>query len=157
MRRKTISVLPPGVCHILLVGNNPIELGKTLDLLSRIPGRRVVTEIAFDLKSTWERLMKFKPNFIVIDDNIGLPELTQTVTSLSANRKTKHIPVTVLKNSNYQQSIVSDHIMDYLLKQNLTVEGLYNSLKNSFRFMNAKKFLYESYRKRKRQLLKLVR
>jgi hypothetical protein len=54
--------------HILLVGNNPIEMGGVLEKLNKVRGQRIITEIAFDLKSILERLIRFKPNFILIDD-----------------------------------------------------------------------------------------
>jgi DNA-binding NarL/FixJ family response regulator len=141
---------------ILLVGNNPIELSRMLETIKKLPNR-VTAEIAFDLASIWQRLVKFRPNFILIDDNIGLQELSQTVSTLSANPKTKNVPITVLKNSNYTGSIVSSDIADYILKQHLTPEALYIALRNSLRFQQARKYLAKAYAKRKRELLKLIR
>ena len=37
--------------NILLVGNNPIEMGTILDTLNRVTGKKIITEIAFDIKS----------------------------------------------------------------------------------------------------------
>ena len=90
--------------NVLLIGNNPIDLTRTLEKLNQIHGRRIITEIAFDLRSIVERLIKFNPNFILIDDNIGRSDLTQTINTLSRTRKTKDVPITVLKNSNYRES-----------------------------------------------------
>ena len=72
--------------NVLLVGNNPIEMGGVLEKLKQVRGQRIATEIAFDLKSILERLLRFQPNFILIDDNIGRHELMETVNTLSANR-----------------------------------------------------------------------
>ncbi|MBX2968931.1 MAG: hypothetical protein KF803_06145 [Cyclobacteriaceae bacterium] len=141
---------------ILLVGNNPIELSRMLETVKKLPNR-VTAEIAFDLTSIWQRLIKFKPNFILIDDNIGLQELSQTVSTLSSNPRTRNVPITVLKNSNYSGSIVSSDIADYILKQHLTPESLYITLRNSLRFQQARKYLAKAYAKRKRELLKLIR
>ena len=110
--------------NILLIGNNPIEMGSVLEKLKQVRGQRIITEIAFDLKSILQRLMRFNPNFIFIDDNIGKNELMETVKSLSSNKKTKDVPITVLKNSNYHESLASSSILDYLLKQNLSPEDL---------------------------------
>jgi DNA-binding NarL/FixJ family response regulator len=142
--------------HILLIGNNPIEMGKILDTLNRVPGKKIITEIAFDIKGGLERLIKFRPNFILIDDNIGRLELAETVNALSANRKTKNIPITVLKNSNYGESSARAGILDYLLKQNLSPEVLCSTLKNALKFRRAQLLLYKAYKKRKGQLLRLV-
>ena len=143
--------------HILLVGNNPIEMGGVLEKLNKVRGQKIITEIAFDLKSILERLIRFRPNFILIDDNIGRSVMMETVNTLSANSKTKDIPITVLKNSNYQESLVSSSILDYLLKQNLSPEDLYNTVKNSLKLRRTQKYLYQAYKKRKVQLMKVIK
>ena len=143
--------------HVLLIGNNPIEMGGVLEKLKQIRGQRIITEIAFDLKSILERLIRFRPNFILIDDNIGRSELVETVNVLSSNRKTKDIPITVLKNSNYHESLGSSSILDYLLKQNLSPEDLYNTVKNSLRFRRTQLYLYQAYKKRKGQLQRIIK
>lgn len=143
--------------HILLIGNNPIEMGKILDSINQVPGKKIITEIAFDVKGCLERLVKFRPNFILIDDNIGSVELAQTVSTLSTNRKTRDIPITVLKNSNYRESYAPIGILDYLLKQNLSPEVLYSTLKNSLKFRRAQLLLYKAYKKRKGQLLRILK
>jgi len=141
--------------NILVVGNNPIELGYVLDSLKKIPGKRIITEIAFDLKSICERLIRFEPNFILIDDNVGRSALQDTVRTLSANKKTQNVPITVLKNSNYSEALGST-ILDYLLKQNLTSESLYSTLKNSLKLRRTQLYLYQAYQKRKQVLLKMI-
>jgi DNA-binding NarL/FixJ family response regulator len=153
---KTVSK-PDRAVNILLVGNNPIELSNMRDVLQRIPGHRVMAEIAFDLRSIWQRLLRFSPNFILIDDNIGKQELSETVSILSTNRKTKDVPITVLKNSNFEEALTSSEILDYVLKKNLTGEALFSTLKNSLKFRRTRRYLAEAYSKRKREFLKLVR
>jgi CheY-like chemotaxis protein len=142
--------------NILLIGNNPIELNALLTTIAKVPGRKIITEIAFDFKSCWARLLKFQPNFILIDDNIGLDELGYTVDSLSTNLKTRDVPITVLKNSNYEESIVSADISDYLLKKDLTADSLYNAIKNTLKFRRTRQYLLDVYNKRKNLLLQLV-
>ena len=143
--------------NVLLVGNNPIEMGGVLEKLKQVRGQRIATEIAFDLKSILERLLRFKPNFILIDDNIGRHELLETVNTLSANRTTKDIPITVLKNSNYSESLGSASILDYLLKQTLSPDDLYKSLKNTLRFRTTQRYLYQAYKKGRGQLLRAIK
>jgi len=145
------KVLDP--INILLIGNNPIEMGSVLDKLKQVRGQRIITEIAFDLRSILERLIRFNPNFIFIDDNIGRTELNETVKSLASNKKTKDVPITVLKNSNYQESLASSTLLDYLLKQNLSPENLYKTVKNSLRFRRTQLYLYQAYKKRRDLLM----
>ncbi len=142
--------------NILLVGNNPIELSAVLNTIKGLPHRLINTETAFDLASIWKRLLKFKPHYILIDDNIGYHELTQAVSVLSSNPKTRDIPITVLKNSNYSESAFTNDIADYLLKQNLTSTSILIVLKNSLKFKRMRQLLMKAYTKRKRELLKLV-
>jgi hypothetical protein len=144
----------PEPLNVLLIGNNPIDLTKTLEKLNQIHGRKIITEIAFDLRSIIQRLISFNPNFILIDDNIGKSELTQTINTLSKTRKTKDVPITVLKNSNYQESSPSG-ILDFVLKQHFSAESFYIMLRNSLKFKRTQRFLYKAYQKRKGQLKKL--
>src|SRR5688572_27273309 len=142
--------------NILLIGNNPIEMSALLTTISKVPGRKIMTEIAFDVKSCWARMINFQPNFILIDDNIGKQELGHTVDSLVNNQKTRDIPITVLKNSNYEESIVSADILDFLLKKDLTADSLYNAIKNTLKFRRTRQYLLDVYNKRKDLLLKFV-
>lgn len=146
----------PEAVNILLIGNNPIEMSSMLNTIAKVPGRKIMTEIAFDVKSSLQRLLKFQPNYILIDDNIGRTELSQTVDSFVHNLKTRDVPITVLKNSNYEEAVVSADVMDYLLKESLTSESLYNAIKNTLKFKRTRQYLLEAYNKRKELLLKLV-
>ena len=157
METRMESMRRGDTLNVLLVGNNPIEMGGVLEKLRQVRGQRIATEIAFDVKSILQRLLRFRPNFILIDDNIGRQELLETVNALSANKTTKDIPITVLKNSNYAESLGSASILDYLLKQNLSPEDLYKTLKNTLRFRTTQQYLYQAYQRRRGQLLKAIR
>ncbi len=140
--------------NVLLIGNNPIDLTKTLEKLQQIRGRRIITEIAFDLQSILERLMRFRPNYILIDDNIGRRELTQAINALTKGRKTKDVPITILKNSNYHESSM-EGILDYILKQNFSADAFYSTLRNSLKFKRTQVLLQKAYETRKKQLSRL--
>lgn len=128
-----------------------------LQKLAQIRERRIFAESAFDVKSIWSRLASFKPTYILIDDNIGHHELVDTVHALAHDRRTKNIPITVLKNSNYRESILSVDVIDYVLKQSLTPEALFHALKNSLKIKRAGQYLVDAYRKRRKLLLALGR
>ena len=144
----------PASLNVLLIGNNPMELGTVLAHLKQVRTQKIVIEIAFDLKGIIDRLVMFNPDFIFIDDNIGRVELRETVKRLSSNRRTKNIPITVLKSSNYHEAVGSRSISDYLLKQNLSADALYNTVKNSLRFQKTQQYLQKIYKRRKSQLVK---
>jgi DNA-binding NarL/FixJ family response regulator len=142
--------------RILLIGNNPIEMSSVLDTIAAVPGRNINTEIAFDTKSILNRLMKFEPTFILIDDNIGREELNRTIELLTHHASTRQVPISVIKNSNYSESIVSADIMDYFLKRTISAEALYNSIKNILKFRRTRQYLSEAYRQRKSLLMRLA-
>jgi hypothetical protein len=144
------------VMNVLVMGNNPIELTKVFENLKRLKdGNNVVTEIAFDLKSCKERLVKFSPHYIFIDDNLGKQTLSQLVGFFSVRKKTKDVPITILKNSNYQEAF-SGRVMNYLLKENLTEDILSSALSTSLMAWRAQMALMNAYQRRKGQLKRLL-
>lgn len=143
------------VLRLLVVGNNPIELSKILDKIEKIDRQKEV-KIAFDFHSILDRLHNFTPDFILIDDNIGRPELRHVVDELLGERRTKNIPIMILKNSNYHEAI-SSGVMDFILKENLSPESIYRALRNTLKIRKTQLYLYNSYKKRKGQLMRLFR
>jgi len=144
-----------GKLKLLVVGNNPIELSKVLVQVEKIDREKEV-KIAFDFQSILDRLHNFKPDFILIDDNIGRSELRHVVDELLSERRTRNIPITVLKNSNYHEAI-STGVMDFILKENLSAESIYKALRNNLKIRKTQMYLYQSYKKRKGQLTRLFR
>ena len=141
--------------NVLVLGNNPIELTRVFDKLQKLSENNIVTEIAFDLKSCKERLIKFHPHYIFIDDNLGSQNLSQMVRFFSVRKNTKDVPITILKNSNYKESF-SGRVMNYLLKENLSGEVLKTSISNSLSAWRAQLALTNAYQKRKGQLKRLL-
>lgn len=140
---------------VLIVGNNPIDLNRTFESLKKIHNHNVITEIAFDVASLFERLSHFRPNFILVDDNLGRHQLQATVKALLANKKTKNVPITVLKNSNYHEAM-NTGVMNYVLKDAMTGDSLYTAFVNSIKFKKTQLYLQQAYRKRKGQLLRIL-
>jgi hypothetical protein len=141
--------------EVLMVGNNPIDLSRIVERLQEIKSKTIVTKFAFDLKSSLQCLMKFKPSFIIIDDNIGKSELGLSVQAFSRKRKTKDIPITIIKNYNYEP-VMSLGPLNYVLKSNLSGELLYKALTNSLKYRKTQDYLKLVYRKRKGQLRQLL-
>lgn len=146
----------PDQLRILVVGNNPIDLSRIFDTLKGDKMKDIITETAFDLKSVTERLSKFRPNYILIDDNVGKAELKMTMGYLLSDRRTKEVPITVIKNSNYQE-FIDMGILSYVLKDTITIDSLYRELQNTFRLKRTQRYVYEAYRKRKGQFMRLLK
>lgn len=132
------------VLNVLLIGNNPIDMGVILDKLNSIRNKNVVTEIAFDYKTVSDRIVHFTPSCILIDDNIGKAEMALIADCLIATRKTKDVPITVLKNSNYAEVFVSAFKLDYVLKQNWSIDSMLIALKNSPKFLKTQHYLQQA-------------
>ena len=62
MEQRIDTVRRGDTMNVLLVGNNPIELSGVLEKLRQVRGQRIATEIAFDVKSILQRLLRFQPN-----------------------------------------------------------------------------------------------
>ncbi|MBS1554978.1 MAG: hypothetical protein JSU09_08620 [Bacteroidetes bacterium] len=141
--------------QLLLIGNNPIELSSVVDRLKEIRHQPIVAQFAFDLRSSLQCLSKFAPSYILIDDNIGTDELKETVQEFAHNRKTKDVPITIIKNSNYQATLF-DTPLDYVLKSNLSSDRILKTLNRSATARDAQTFLKRAYQKRKGLLSQLL-
>lgn len=141
--------------QLLLIGNNPIELSSVVDRLKEIRHQPIVAQFAFDLRSSLQCLSKFAPSYILIDDNIGTDELKETVQEFAHNKKTKDVPITIIKNSNYQATLF-DTPLDYVLKSNLSSDRILKTLNRSTTARDAQTFLKRAYQKRKGLLSQLL-
>jgi len=140
---------------VLMMGNNPLEMAQVFDLIKKIPDIHTFTEIAFDLKSGLNLLAQFCPTFILIDDNLGRKELGRAVATFARAKQSKNTPITILKSSNYQEAF-GGTVMNYVLKESLSAEALYQAMKNSLIASRTQIQLMRMYQKRKGQLKRLL-
>jgi DNA-binding NarL/FixJ family response regulator len=137
--------------RVLLIGNNPIELSQVCYSLQEIPYKRILTELAFDLTSTLQRLNHFEPQHILIDDNMGCREMHKLVQHIQ--RLAGDVPITVVKNSNYQETIGSG-VMNFVLKSQLSGEKLYREMINANHFRLMQQHWVRSYGRTRRRPLR---
>ena len=140
--------------NIYLIGNNPVDLSSIYNLLKSIKNRTYKTEITFDLKGVFRKITRFDPACILIDDNMEKFKLTKLVKRLRSHSRTKHIPIAIIKNSNYEEPPVQD-VQEFLWKDSLTPERLQNSILNSIRIKKMQRYLAINYKIKRRQLGKL--
>jgi len=134
---------------LLLVGNNPADIETILNKLARIRTIKIVSEIAFDGKTAIERVLNFKPSYILIDDNIGKQGLNDIIKKLASFRRTKYIPIMVIKNSNYNKYDTTSTVSDYLMKKDITGEAVISMVKNAVKMRRTQRNLSETYSKRR--------
>jgi len=140
--------------NILLIGNNPIELGKVYEQLKKASGIRFITEIAFTLSDGIKKAMNDKPSCILIDDNLDDQNIKTLTDNLNNDERTSDIPITLLKSSNYRE-IIASGIQDFLLKDYLTADKLTRSILNGIKYRKTKVYLYKTYKWSKRKIAKL--
>ena len=138
--------------NIYMIGNNPIELSTIYDKLKSIKTKTYHAEIGFDLKRAYKKIMQFNPACILIDDNLEKDYLRNLLRKLSRGARTRNIPITIIKNSNYSSAYLGD-VQEFLLKDSITSEGLSSSISNSIRLRAMQKYLYTKYKKKQSQFL----
>ncbi len=140
--------------NILLVGNNPIELS-TVDSSIEGFGRGLLkTTFIFDLKSIAQSIKKLNPAGIFIDDKLNIKEIKNTILKLRRNKNTSHIPITLIKSSNFLSypNLGAD---DFILHTNMSGKGIYQSVTNGARFRKSSVFFKNVYLKQQGKLAKL--
>ena len=141
--------------NVLLIGNNPIELSSIYERLKELKDRTFIAEIAFDVNAVLKGKKRFRPSFILIDDNIGKKQINEIVRFLRLRKDTEHIPITVIKNSNYVDS--AEGVQEFILKQNADGETIAKALMNSVKFKRTQEFLYQSYYKNKKRVRNILK
>lgn len=140
--------------NVFLIGNNPIELSSIYDKLKEIKSRTFKTEIGFELKGLVNKIRRFSPSCILIDDNVNRLDIVKLIKRLSSDNKTRNIPITVIKNSNYKEGF--GDVQDYVLKESMTSDSLSNSILNAIKFKRMQTYVYKKYKKNKSKILSLI-
>lgn len=108
---------------VLIVGNNPIEMTSIYNILIGIRSKNYLTDVCFDVKDSFDRITKTKPEVIFIDDNLLLDDIKKMVRVLKQNNKTKEIKIITLKSSNWGYRSIDD-VDDYILKDAISTDKL---------------------------------
>ena len=139
------------VVDILLVGNNPMEMSEIYDKLKSYKRGFLQMQISFELKGLLKKIIKLNPKSIVIDNKYKREELQKVVASLMTHAKTRHIPITLIKHSNYEDVYLG--VDDYVLSSALSAPNLVASVKNSTKFRATSNYLKTVYSDKKSSLL----
>lgn len=134
--------------NILLVGNNPTEL--SIVNQSAVSFRKTVLKatVLFDFKKLSQSIKNLNPSGIFIDDKLNLKEIKRVISKLHNSKNTSHIPVTIIKSSNYTNypNLGAD---DFILHTNLNGSSIYNSVVNGRQFRKSRIYVIKAYRKQK--------
>ena len=138
--------------NVLLVGNNPIEMSTLYDGLQTLKGKIAKVSTSFSDDDTLKKINDDGSNCIIIDDNLGLKSLKALIDKINKLGK-EAITITLLKTKNTQETIYG--VQEYLLKESLTPERLYHSLKNAIKFNKTQKYLKVKYYTGKKKLKRM--
>ena len=108
---------------VLIIGNNPIEMTSIYNILIGFRSKNYLTDVCFDIKDSFERIAKKKPEVIFIDDNLVIDDINKMVRVLNQNTKTKDIKIILLKSSNWNYHVI-DNVDDYILKDTINANKL---------------------------------
>ncbi len=155
----TISFFNPGnsekpddSLRVLLVGNNPIEMSRIFNELHTLKGKILRIDTSFSDDDTIKKIMLQDLNCIIIDDNLGINPLKSLINKINLLGK-EALTITLLKTKNSQEVISG--VQDYLLKESITPERIYLSLKNAIKFRKTQKYLKIKYYTGKKRLKRM--
>ncbi len=140
--------------NILFVGNNSNELAIVNQSVASFSRGILKTTVLFDLKKLAQSIKKINPAGIFIDDRFNLKEIGRIISKLHSSKNTSHIPITILKSSNFinYPKLEAD---DFILRSNLSGSSIYNSVINGKRFRKSRVYFRKLYRSQKGKFVEL--
>lgn len=138
--------------NVLIVGNNPIEMSVIYEGLRNLKGKIKQISTSFSDEDTLKKIATDNPNCIIIDDNLGISGLKSLIDKINHLGK-EALSITLLKTKNTQEAIYG--VQEYLLKESITPERIYSSLKNAIRFRKTQKYLKVKYYTGKKRLKRM--
>ncbi len=146
------KVISADSIKVLLVGNNPIEMSTLYEGLQTLQGKITNVSTSFTDDDTLKIIASESPNCIIIDDNLGVNSLKILIDKINQLGKDA-ISITLLKTRNTQEAIHG--VQEYLLKESITPERIYHSLKNVIKFRKTQKYLKVKYYTGKKRLKRM--
>lgn len=107
----------------MIIGNNPIEMTTIFNMLVTNRKNHYMADVCFDLQDSFDRIGKFKPDLILLDDNLPSDDINRFMKVLRNSSRTREIRTILLKSSNWNLHIF-DHMDDYILKETITIDVL---------------------------------
>lgn len=118
------------VVRVLVIGNNPIELGEVHDHLETLKDASYKAEFAFSLADGFRRAVRFKPHMVILDDNLSEETLSELVAKFKRDKRTTNLPFALLKTDNYKSTAVAG-FKEFMLKKGLTADRLSRAIQST--------------------------
>lgn len=149
--RKSPSLVENEI-NVLLVGNNPIEMSIVYEKLFDLKGKIKRIETAFSQADMLNKIHLTHPNCIILDDNLGLNPLKAIIRNINELSK-EAISITLLKTYNKQE--VTSGVQEYILKDGIDSNRIYNALRNALKFKKTQQFFRIKYYSGKRNIKRM--
>ncbi|WP_340153163.1 hypothetical protein [uncultured Marivirga sp.] len=149
--RKSPSLVENEI-NVLLVGNNPIEMSIVYEKLFDLQGKIKRIETAFSQADMLNKIHLTHPNCIILDDNLGLNPLKAIIRNINELSK-EAISIILLKTYNKQE--VTSGVQEYILKDGIDSNRIYNALRNALKFKKTQQFFRIKYYSGKRNIKRM--
>lgn len=116
-RSQLLNSTTSKVIKVLMIGNNPREMGCLSEHLRNFQWKNFNVVATFDLKQGRQLVQSLKPDYILLDAALGEKPLKSWVTQVREKKQTQNIAIAVMKDNNSQ--LVIPGIQDFLLKDNI--------------------------------------
>lgn len=117
-RNQLLATPPSKEIKVLMIGNNPREMGCLGIHLRNFAWKRFLVNATFDLTEGWKIAQYYKPDYILIDASFGSKLIKDFVDQLRSTKNTSSAVVALLKENNHSELVISG-VQDYLLKDNI--------------------------------------
>ncbi|GJM27750.1 MAG: hypothetical protein DHS20C17_03850 [Cyclobacteriaceae bacterium] len=117
-RNQLLATPPSKQIKVLMIGNNPREMGCLSLHLRNFRWKRFVVNATFDLKEGWRIAQYYKPDYVLIEGSFEVDDIKEFINQLRSNKSTKLAIVTLLKENNHTELMIPG-VQDYLLKDNI--------------------------------------
>jgi response regulator of citrate/malate metabolism len=127
-------------------------MSRIYEMLNTLKDKIKSIETAFSHEDMLKKINLMHPNCLLLDDNIGLNPLKAIVNNVNELSK-EVISITLLKSHNRQE--VTSGVQEYLMKDGLDGNRIYNALRNAVKFKKTQQFLRIKYYSGKRNLKRM--
>jgi|GEM_PF-2583214 len=131
-RSQLLSLPTSHVIKVLMIGNNPREMGCLSDHLRGYSWKKFSVSATFDLKHGRQLAQSQRPHYILLDHGLDQEELTQWVRTLRRQKSFRHTAIAILKDDNQRELLVPG-VQDYLLKESIESDTFALNVLNAIR------------------------
>ena len=131
-RSQLLTIPTSKVIKVLMIGNNPREMGCLSDHLRRFAWKKFNVTATFDLKTGWRLAHSQRPDYILLDGSLPAEAIKAWVHDLRRRRAFDQTAIAILKEDNATQLVIPG-IQDYLLKDTIVSDTFALTVLNAMR------------------------